>query len=94
MKATFTGRNKSGYVEYWGYRFPCGEAVEVEGEAVEAARRHPEFEVSEASSGKYKTLDDLDVEEAAKAEMAKFDHDGDGKPGGSKPKRKYTRRAK
>lgn len=46
MKATFTGRNKSGYVEYWGYRFPCGESVEIKGEAVEGAKRHPEFEVS------------------------------------------------
>lgn len=30
--------------------------------------------------------------EEAKAELAKFDHDGDGKVGGSKPRRKVKRR--
>lgn len=91
MKATFTGQNKSGYVDYWGYRFPCGEAVEVDGEAAKAAKRHPEFAVDDLSDPhNVPTASEEALVEAAK----KFDHDGDGKPGGSKPKRKYTRRAK
>jgi hypothetical protein len=46
MKVTFTGSNASGYVAYWGYHFPCGEAVVVEtAEAIEGATRHPEFQV-------------------------------------------------
>lgn len=75
MRAIFKGDNASGYVEYWGYHFPCGEAVEIDtAEAIEGAQKHPEFEVEEVSDP--------------------FDHDGDGKPGGSKSKRKYTRKAK
>lgn len=99
MKATFKGQNKSGYVAYWGYVFPCGEAVEIEGAAVAAAKRHPEFTVS----GKSYTEEELAApddappsasEDALLESLKAFDHDGDGKPGGSKPKRKYTRKAK
>jgi len=50
MKVTFTGRNESGYTNCWGYHFPCGEAVEVDDkDALEEARRHPEFKVAEAA---------------------------------------------
>jgi hypothetical protein len=44
IKATFDGRNASGYVHYWGVRFPCGEPVTVESDAaIAGVQRHPEF---------------------------------------------------
>lgn len=44
MKAKFTGSNASGYVDYWGYHFPCGEVVTINSEeAIAGVRQHPEF---------------------------------------------------
>ena len=51
---------------------------------IERLSKNPEFQ---KMHGVTQTSVDKSVKDA-KAELAKFDHDGDGKAGGSKPKRK------
>lgn len=84
-KFTFLGRNASGYVEYGGVRFETGKAVEVKdsdenADLIRRLENNPEFK----SAGKKAEdmIDPVPVEEEADP----FDHDGDGKAGGSKPK--------
>lgn len=86
--ATFNGVNASGFVAYWGYHFPCGVEVLVETkEAIEGVKRHPEFSHKPVRSK-------AAANDEATAEITKFDHDGDGKAGGSLPKAKRKAKAK
>lgn len=72
MRATFTGVNASGYVDYWGYRFPCGEPVEIDkAEVIEGAKRHPEFELTAHSIEEIKLLDPHNVPTAGPGTLAK-----------------------
>lgn len=77
-KFTFMGSNASGYVQYGGYRFETGKAVEVKdsdenADLIDRLNKNQEFK------GSAKKADPAE-------ELAAFDHDGDGKAGGSKAK--------
>lgn len=87
-KFTFLGSNASGYDERGGLRFETGKAVEVKDSEENKALIDLLSKNQEYKSAGKKAEDMIDPESLPEPvlEGEKFDHDGDGKVGGSKPK--------